>query len=152
VRSVNRSPVSDVSPCDGLRWMTGPRSARSGGVRWCHAGNCDERPERGPELQEVVREPAVQAVAFAAVAGILEQFAEFVLDRLHLTRQAAAVLVLGERVPDGEQPSGERQARYAGHATSVERTGGTAGLCRILDPESETPFALHQIAAVEDPY
>jgi hypothetical protein len=44
-------------------------------VRWCHARDGDERPEREPELQEVVREPAAQAVAFAGVASMLKQLA-----------------------------------------------------------------------------
>src|SRR5664279_1849693 len=39
------------------------------------AGDGDERPERRPELEQVVREAAVQPVACAAVGGMLEQLA-----------------------------------------------------------------------------
>ena len=94
--------------------MTGPRSARSAALLVGRdAGDGDECPERGPELQEVVREPAVQAVAFAAVGGMLEQLAELVLDRFHLDAPAGGGLVLGERVPGLKQPAGEREAGFS---------------------------------------
>ena len=117
-RSVNRSPSSDWLPCDSLRWMTGPRNwsaerSLSGVVGGVDAGDRDERPERGPQLQEVVREPAKQAVAFAAVAGMLEQLAQLALDGCHLSDEPGAVLMFGECVPGLKQPVSEREASFS---------------------------------------
>ena len=76
-RSVNRSPSSDWLPCDSLRWKTGPRSE------------------------------AVKAVAFAAVTGMVEQRAKFVLDRCHLGGEPVAIQVLLVGVPGLEQSADE---------------------------------------------
>jgi hypothetical protein len=73
-----------------------------GVVRRGDAFDGQERPERGPDLQEVVREPAVVFGAGALARGVLEQREELALDWFHLPGQAAAVLMLSERVPDGE--------------------------------------------------
>jgi len=48
--------------------------------------------------------------AGAFAGGVVEQRAQFVLDRFHLAPQPFAVLVVCEGVPGGEQPFGERQA------------------------------------------
>ena len=49
--------------------------ALGGVVRRLDAVDGDERPERGPDLEQVVREPPVPASAPALRAGVFEQLA-----------------------------------------------------------------------------
>ena len=109
---MKRSPSSERVPWESLRWMTGPRSARSAALLvGLDALDGHERPERRPDLEQVVGEAPVQAGAFALACGVLEQFAQLGLDRRHLGREPGAVLVLTERAPDRKQPLGEHDAR-----------------------------------------
>ena len=63
-RSANRSPLSLWVPSEILRWMTGARSARSAGLLVGSTPSIGgEGPERGPDLEQVVGELPVPAVA-----------------------------------------------------------------------------------------
>src|ERR1019366_4303269 len=72
-----------------------------------------ERPQRRPDLQEVVGEAAVQTGALALARGLLEQHAELTLDRRHLAGEPGTVLVLIKGVPRVEQASCERKAPFS---------------------------------------
>jgi hypothetical protein len=63
-------------------------------VRRLDAVDDGECPERGPDLEEVVREPAVPAGALALRAGVLEQLPEFRLDRGDVGLEPGAVVML----------------------------------------------------------
>jgi|SRR5581483_3525497 len=77
--------------------MTGSRSACSAGVVGrLDAFDADERPERWPDLEQLVGEDAVVAGALALAPGALEQFAQLALDRLQFARKTAAVAVFLE--------------------------------------------------------
>src|SRR5206468_346002 len=73
----------------------------------------DERPERGPDLEQVVGEAAVVLGALAVARGVLEQRAQLGLDGRHVGGQAVAVLVVVEAVPGLEEALGQRQAGLA---------------------------------------
>ena len=75
--------------------MTGAAERAFGGV----VGRFDavdggEGPERGPDLEQVVGELAVPAVAPALRAGVFEQLPQLGLDRGDLGLESLAVVVL----------------------------------------------------------
>jgi len=67
----------------------------------------DERPERGPDLEQVVGETAVVLGLGALASGFLEQRAEFGLDRRDLAFEPGAVLVFVKAVPGLEETARE---------------------------------------------
>jgi hypothetical protein len=74
----------------------------------------DERPQRRPDLEQIVGEASVVASALALAAGVFEQPSELLLDRLKVGRQASAVLVLVLLgAPRAEHAAGEREALLA---------------------------------------
>ena len=94
-RSANRSPVWLWVPSESFRWMTGLRSARSAGLLVGSTPSIGgEGPERGPDLEQVVGELAVPAVAPALRAGVFEQLPQLGLDRGDLGLEPVAVVVL----------------------------------------------------------
>ena len=73
-----------------------------------------EGPERGPEIEEVVGEPAVPAGAFALRRGVLEQLPQFALDRRDLGLESVSVLVLVlVGAPGCEHAAGQLKAALA---------------------------------------
>jgi hypothetical protein len=92
----------------------GPAERALGGVvGWLDVVGAGERPERRPDLEQLVGEDAVVAGVGALACGLFEQGAELVLDRFELVGEAARVVVLLEVVPGRERARGERQAGLA---------------------------------------
>src|SRR5712691_5443711 len=83
-----------------------------------------EGPEAWPALEKVAREVAVVLGARALAGGVLEQLAEFVLERGGLGSQSGAVAVGLVGVPGGEEVARDAQALLAellllGHAFAM---------------------------------
>ncbi len=73
----------------------------------------DERPEGGPDLQEVVGEAAVVLVARGFPSRFFGEGAEFGLDGSDLVGEPGAVLVFAVVVPGLEEAAGELEALLA---------------------------------------
>ena len=125
-RSMKRSPSSDWVPWESLRWMTGPRSARSAALLvGSTPATVTNVHSAGQIFSRLLANRRCRRVRLLLRAGVLEQLAQLVLDRLHLADQACAVLVLAEGVPGLEQSLGQREA--GGHRTPSVRPAPRSG-------------------------
>ena len=108
--------------------MTGPRRALSAALLvGLTPGVVTKVQERGPDLQQVVRERVVEAIVFARVGRFLEELVEVVLDGLHVAHETEHRGAGGGRGPHRavhapQEPAGfvnvqlEAERRLAEHA------------------------------------
>jgi hypothetical protein len=108
---MKRSPGLERLPWESLRWMTGPRSARSAALFVGSApSTLTNVQSAGQSLGSLLAEQAVEAGARALAFGPLEQLAQLALDRLHLACEPLAVLVFLVGVPALERAPGQGEA------------------------------------------
>ena len=72
-----------------------------------------ERPERRPDLEQVVGEAAVVLVLRGLPCGVVDECVEFGLDWLDLAFEPGAVVVFAEAVPGVEEQACESEAVLA---------------------------------------
>src|SRR6266542_1051495 len=127
----------------------GAQTALGGVVGRLDIGNVGERPERWPELQEVLRERAHVPLPLACRAP-LEQRQHLHLDRRDLPLQRGAVAVVLELLPSLEDVPGHLEPVEAERLWRAEaEAGGEGEVAAQMRPADLPPFRLEAVVSAE---